>query len=189
MADQLAAHMTVTYPAEMRSASTLRGRLEAATELVGPFRVRLGEVRCFGEPEGGLFVDVIDIDGGWHALREAVGFTGERLEVTPHVTLVHPRTSKRGLEAWTVLQGIDLDVGVTVGQAAITAFNGQAWRIAATFDLTGPPLLTSHTGHAAPTRAYESRHKRRRRPVRSPRRTKTRDNGATPLRVDGPHSI
>ncbi len=32
----------------------------------------------------------------------------------------------------------------------------------------------SHTGHAVPTRAYESRHRRRRQPVRSPRRPKPR---------------
>ena len=38
-------------------------------------------------------------------------------------------------------------------------------------------------GHAAPTRAYESRHKRRRQPVRSPRRTQPRkQRGAKPLR-------
>jgi 2'-5' RNA ligase len=139
MADQIAAHLTVTYPTEIPSAPTLRERLEAATERVGPFRLRLGEVRSFGEPEQGLFAEVVDVDGGWLALREAVGFTSKRLEVTPHVTLVHPRTSKRGLEAWTVLQGTDLDVGVAVGQAAITAFNGRAWRTDATFPLIGPP--------------------------------------------------
>jgi hypothetical protein len=99
----------------------------------------LGEIRCFGEPEGGLFVEVIDLHGGWLALREAVGFTAEQQEVTPHVTLVHPRTSARGLDAWADLQGTHLDVGVEVGQAAITAFNGRAWRTDATFDLTGPP--------------------------------------------------
>lgn len=140
MADQIAAHITVTYPAEIPSAPTLRERLEAATERIRPFRLRLGEVRCFGAPEEGVFVEVIDVDGGWLALREAVGFTAERLEVTPHVTLVHPRTSERGLGAWSVLQGTDLDVGVAVDQAAITAFDGRAWRTDATFGLAGPPL-------------------------------------------------
>lgn len=139
MAGQIRAHITVTYPAEIPSASSLCERLEAATERIGPFRLWLGEVRCFGEPEAGLFVEVIDLDGGWLVLREAVGFTAERLEVTPHVTLVHPRTSERGSDAWADLQGTDLDVAVEVGQAGITAFDGRAWRTDATFDLTGAP--------------------------------------------------
>jgi transposase len=46
-------------------------------------------------------------------------------------------------------------------------------------------------GHAAPTRAYESRHSRRRQPMRSPRRTRTpRNTGAIdPRAVDRPLSI
>ena len=42
-------------------------------------------------------------------------------------------------------------------------------------------------GHAAPTRAYESRHRRRRQPVRSPRRTRTRQTPGrkTPARLTG----
>ena len=73
-------------------------------------------------------------------MREAVGFTAEQLEIAPHVTLVHPRTSERGLDAWADLQGTDLDVGVEVGQAAITAFDGRAWQTDATFDLAGAPF-------------------------------------------------
>ena len=46
-------------------------------------------------------------------------------------------------------------------------------------------------GHAVPTRAYESRHRRRRQPVRSPRQDPNPANsGAThPCAVDTPHSI
>src|SRR5947208_11578796 len=40
------------------------------------------------------------------------------------------------------------------------------------------------SGHAAPTRAYESRHRRRRQPMRSPRRTRPADRGRlTPARL------
>jgi 2'-5' RNA ligase len=138
MAAQIRAHVTVTYPAEILSASLLAARLEAAAQRVGPFRLWLGEVRCFGESRGGLFVEVTDLDGGWLALREAVGFTAERREVTPHVTLVHPRTSDRGLDAWADLHGTDVDIGVEVRHAVITAFDGRVWRTDATYDLAGP---------------------------------------------------
>jgi 2'-5' RNA ligase len=141
MAGQIRPHISVTYPAEIPSASALRERLEAAAERVRPFRLWLGGIRCFGEPEQGVFVEVIDVDGGWRALRDAVGFTAERLDITPHVTLVHPRTSDRGPDAWAHLRGTEVGVGVKLAQAAITAFNGRTWETAATFDLGELPSL------------------------------------------------
>jgi len=56
---------------------------------------------------------------------------------------------------------------------------------AATLDARERHRSSSRTpGHAAPTRAYESRHKRRRQPMRSPRRTSPRAlRGESPLRA------
>ncbi len=58
----------------------------------------------------------------------------------------------------------------------------------ATLDARERHRSSSRTpGHAAPTRAYESRHRRRRQPVRSPRRTEPRKQRGriTPARLTG----
>lgn len=54
----------------------------------------------------------------------------------PHVTLVHPRTSRRGRDFWEAgwqHEGQEF----TVDEIAITAFDGARWMVLMRFALTG----------------------------------------------------
>jgi len=55
--------------------------------------------------------------------------------VTPHVTIVHPRTSRRGRECWNSGEHTSEDVEFLAAAVAITAFDGTRWATLATFPL------------------------------------------------------
>lgn len=129
MAEQIAAHVTVTYPEEVPLADDLMARLAVAAEHVGPFRLRAGGMNVFGRPEQGVYVEVADIDGGWRALRDAVGTAHEPISVVPHITLVHPRTSHLGRDAWKSLEGTRIESEAVITAATVTGFDGTRWRI------------------------------------------------------------
>lgn len=111
MAAGVPPHVTVAYPDEHSDLS--------AAGASAPFRLELGEVVAEDEGAGGVFVEVRDVDGGWTALRERVVRSG-RQRVRPHITIVHPRTSDRGAEAWAVLRGTTFAGTVDVTEVALT---------------------------------------------------------------------
>lgn len=101
MAAQIAAHVTVAYPQEAPRSDLLIERLREASGKIQPFRLGLGGIDCFERPEAGVYAGVEDVGGGYARLREDVlrpPFQGR--PVPPHVTLIHPRTSRRGREFW-----------------------------------------------------------------------------------------
>jgi hypothetical protein len=57
----------------------------------------------------------------------------------PHVTLVHPRTSDRGPEAWQQLAGTRYDVDVLIERVALIAFDGFGWPASKVVPLQGQP--------------------------------------------------
>jgi 2'-5' RNA ligase len=149
MASQISAHVTVTYPAEVASLDDLMQRVGAAAEKVGRFRLQLGKVRCFDRPEDGVFVEVADLDGGWRALRKAICSSAGQLDVKPHVTVVHPRTSDQGSSAWERLSGQRFDGEMTAAEISVTAFDGRRWFTVATFALHGEPIPHRGVGVSA----------------------------------------
>lgn len=137
MASQSPAHVSVTYPIEIDSIDALGERVAAAADTVAPFRLRLGRIRHCGRPEDGIYVEVDDVDGGWRSLRTAALAGTESVEVEPHVTLLHPRTTNRGSSAWAELAGTSLEGEMTAKEAAITAFDGRTWPVLSRFPLSG----------------------------------------------------
>ena len=138
MAAQIAAHVTVVYPQEAPIPDLLIERVRAASDRIPPFRLRLGRVVAFENPEDGVYVTVEDIDGGYGAMRAQVlrpPFHG--VAFRPHVTLVHPRTSGRGAEyrdrGWTRHEAVEF----TAHEVAITASDGVNWAVLGTFQLRG----------------------------------------------------
>ena len=96
MAARIAAHVTLVYPEEAPNCDLLLDRIRGACSITPPFRLRLGELRPFEGRDRGVYVSVDDIDGGFHTMREQVlrpPFS--RLAFRPHVTVMHPRTSRR----------------------------------------------------------------------------------------------
>jgi 2'-5' RNA ligase len=138
MAAQIAAHVTLAYPKEAPISGLLLERVREASITIPPFRLRLHGVACFERPDGGVFVSVEDIDGGYRQMREEVlrhPFRGDAH--LPHVTLVRPRTSRRGREFWD--SGCYRQHGqeFTTEEVAITAFDGVRWVTLMTFALAG----------------------------------------------------
>jgi len=139
MAAQIAAHVTVAYPAEIPAIETMTRQVSEAADRVGPFRLQLARVRCFARPEDGVYAEVLDQDGGWRALRALIGSAAEKLTVEPHATIVHPRTSASGPAAWAELAGTTLDGEAQIDHVAVTAFDGLKWITVSRFALRGPP--------------------------------------------------
>jgi 8-oxo-dGTP diphosphatase len=138
MAHQIAAHVTVTYPAEIDSVDLLLDRLQGAADRIAPFRLRLGRIAHFGRPDAGIFIEVDDVDEGWSRVRESIlGSGAHRLDIEPHVTIVHPRTTNRGPAAWEQLAGKRVDVEMNVEEISMTAFDGRYWPAVATLALEG----------------------------------------------------
>jgi 2'-5' RNA ligase len=138
MAAQIAAHVTLAYPGEAPSPELLAERLREAGATRPPFRLRLGGLACFGRPEDGVYVEVDDVDGGYRELREVVLRPPfQPAAVTPHVTLVHPRTSRRGRELWDARPPGWAAQELTVDEVALTAFDGARWISVARFPLGG----------------------------------------------------
>ena len=138
MAVVIAAHVTVVYPDEAPAADVLAQRVQAAAVRISPFRLRLGPRACFGRPEDGIYVDVEDPDDGYGDLREAVlGPARRHAPFSPHVTILHPRTSRRGRELWNSGWTAPPPREFMVRELAITAFDGARWPAVMTFPLGG----------------------------------------------------
>lgn len=136
MAAQIAAHVSLAYPSEIASLDYLAERLAAAAAETSPFRLRLGRVKHFGAPEEGIFAEVLDVDGGWAHARNSL-FAGATydLGIEPHVTIVHPRTTNRGIPAWKHLAGSAFSGETHIRQLSITCFDSRRWITAASFSL------------------------------------------------------
>jgi 2'-5' RNA ligase len=138
MAAVIDAHVTVVYPNEAPAPDALVDRLQAAAASIAPFRLRLGTRACFGRPDDGIYVDVEDVDGGYGDLREAMlGPARRHAPFSPHVTILHPRTSRRGRELWDSGWTAPPPREFTVREVAITAFDGARWPAVVTFPLLG----------------------------------------------------
>jgi 8-oxo-dGTP diphosphatase len=142
MAAQIAAHATVAYPEEVDDLDLgqLRQRVATAAGEVSPFGLRLHVPYFEDAPAGGVFVGLHDPGRGWERLRRRVA--GERaiLDVRPHVTLVHPRTTNRGKPAWRQLEGAAFDGEWIVRAVSVTAFDGRRWHTVDEARLRNGPL-------------------------------------------------
>ena len=138
MAAVIAAHVTLVYPHEAPDFDLLESRLRGRALTTAPFRLRLGGLGCFDRPEGGVYVDVKDIDGAYKRLRDQLLFAPLRpFTFPPHVTIAHPRTSRRLRELWESSSYRRSNAEFTVREIAITAFDGLRWETLQQVPLTG----------------------------------------------------
>jgi 2'-5' RNA ligase len=138
MARRIAAHVTLVYPQEAPNAELLVDRIREASDRVEPFRLRLGDLACSERPEYGVCIKVEDIDGGYRRMREHVLRPPFHWLAFPaHVTLMHPRTSRRGREFFGG-SGYERQIQeFAVQEIAVTAFDGVVWASRGTYALTG----------------------------------------------------
>jgi ADP-ribose pyrophosphatase YjhB (NUDIX family) len=139
MADQIAAHVTVAYPSEVHDVHDLFSRTARAARQVAPFRLRLARVtHHVAGPEAWVFIEAQDVLGGWAHLRRLIARPESMLsDVSPHVTVVHPRTTNRGSVAVESLRSWTYHAEFQVARVAVTAFDGQRIATVATSDLGG----------------------------------------------------
>jgi hypothetical protein len=150
MARQIAAHITLIYPEEISDPEELAARAERAAARTAPFRIVIGSPFHSGSPADGVFLRVSDVDHGIRRFRAAAVPDGQAVDFPAHTTIAHPRTSRRGEQAWAELGGLHLDIRFTISQVAITAYDGDRWPSVATFPLTGPPAAPAQTPLSRP---------------------------------------
>jgi hypothetical protein len=92
---------------------------------------------------------VHDPDNGIGSFRAQAIPPGRAVDFPPHVTIVHPRTSSLGQQAWTQLGAARSDVRSTITHVAITAFSGDRWQTVQRLPLAGHIGRTSHQLAAA----------------------------------------
>jgi len=137
MQRQIAAHITLVYPNEIADPAELVERVACAAGRIAPFAVAVGPPFYEGSPAEGVFFSVSDPHDGLGRFRAVAVPEGEAVSFQPHVTIVHPRTSRRGEQAWAELAEIHVDVAFTVADIAITAYDGDRWVTLQAIPLTG----------------------------------------------------
>lgn len=131
MARRIGAHVTLVHDASPLALTIERLR-RAAVE-VATFRLELGAAARWEPEEGGIYLEVRDVDGGIRALRDYVMVPplGEPdgTEYEPHVTIVHPRTvaPARRRAAWDRLRFWQLERVVVVDAVTVIIETPTGW--------------------------------------------------------------
>src|SRR5262245_39413740 len=106
MAARTPAHISLAYPEECMDEVLLLERTALAARCTRPFRVTLEEASGEEGGRGGVWYPVADASNIWNTLRASIlAPPFQKRAVAPHVTIVHPRTSKRGPQALAALPG------------------------------------------------------------------------------------
>lgn len=142
MAGQIAAHVTLIYPEEVPPGADLGRLAAAAAAATSPFTIALGPAFYADSPAEGVFLLVDDLDGGIGSFRSAAVPPGHTIGFPPHVTIVHPRTSERGPQAWDELAATRIDARFTITRVVVTAFDGSRWQTQRELPLTGPGVAS-----------------------------------------------
>jgi hypothetical protein len=139
MARMIDAHLTLIYPWEATDPTMITAWVEAAGSGLSSFRCRVGAPRRYVTDQGiGCGYAVDDVDGGHARARSLVASPDfSPGDIERHVTVVHPRTSPRGDEAWAHLQFHPLDLEFRVHDIAVTAWDGRRWATTTVVPLAG----------------------------------------------------
>lgn len=136
MAALVPAHVTVAYPEEIVDEDLLLRRAESCLGAMPPFQLGLGEVFTDDGGRGGVFVAVHDVEAGWFGLRrQLLAEPMTPLNVPPHVTVAHPRTSTHGRDCHAALAGRRLDVEFKAREVLYTETTGDTHTILRRFEL------------------------------------------------------
>jgi hypothetical protein len=139
MANRSPAHVSLVYPEEMTDERLLLERTSEAVAETAPFSISLGALVADEAGRGGIWFPVEDPSQTWEGLRAAILAPPFRpLPITPHATVVHPRTSARGAEAAAQLAGVCIAGAVTLSELVFTETGPSGMRVLDRFPLTAP---------------------------------------------------
>ena len=139
MADRIGPHVTIVH--DVIDADRACRVLDAVADELPAFSIAFAGTACWASPPIGVYLHVVDLDGGVAALRarlaqlEAPGWTGAPYE--PHVTLVHPKWIEPGTAdaAWAALRRYDIEATVTIDAVATVKLGDERWDTIATHRL------------------------------------------------------
>ncbi len=135
MAARTPPHVSLAYPEETVDEGLLVERTERVTSETPAFGVTVGESMTESE-QGAVWFSVLDPTGTWTRLRKVIlAPPFHPLPLTPHVTVVHPRTSDRGAEAFAELGGTRIEKEILLGEVAFTETDRSGMRILERFPL------------------------------------------------------
>lgn len=137
MTRQIAAHVTLVYPEEVPDPSGLDRLVRAAAASTPSFHIALGHPFYVGSPAEGVFLRVHDLEGSIASFRAKIVPPDRAINFPTHVTIVHPRTSSLGDQAWRALTSAHFDTQFTVTHVAITATDGDRWHVIRQLALRG----------------------------------------------------
>jgi 2'-5' RNA ligase len=128
MAERIGAHFTVCHV--VPGGDDWDNRVDAL-EGSGPLRVRIGGVRRWGDPSGGIYLTVDDVDETVRVARRVLSVAeSPGVVYVPHVTLTHPRTTPldAAVAAWDELAGWTVDEFVSIDAVDVIEDDGLGWR-------------------------------------------------------------
>lgn len=138
MAARARAHISLVYPEEHNDESLLLKRAVDAASRTAPFAITLGEISSEDGGRGGVWYRVKDASRTWSDLRaQLLSAPFHQLPVEPHVTIVHPRTSKRGPEALAAISGGRISGEITLDEIVYTETDLSGMRVLYRFRLLG----------------------------------------------------
>lgn len=138
MAARVPPHVTLVYPEETVNESLLLDRVAQVADATAPFAIWLGDLES--SDRGGVWFPVVDPSDSWERLRSRLlAPPSHRLPVTPHATVVHPRTSDRGREAMSALTGTRFDGPFDFDEILFTETSREGTAILHRFSLAEPP--------------------------------------------------
>ncbi|MBE1612182.1 2'-5' RNA ligase family protein [Actinopolymorpha pittospori] len=130
------AHVTVTYPEETGDDEMLLRRASRCVALTRAFRLRMGGVFAEDDGRGGVFFAVEDAEQGWARLRrDLLAPPFRSLDFPPHVTVVHPGTSRHGPACLAELAGRRLHGEFEVSELLFTETTDTVFRVLRRFEL------------------------------------------------------
>jgi 8-oxo-dGTP pyrophosphatase MutT (NUDIX family) len=140
MAAGVPAHVSLVYPEEVADFDALLARAEAVVHEHVGFPLDDRAVLRTDEPDG-VFVGlgVTDRTGAMAALRQALlPPRSTPLDIPPHVTVVHPRTSDRGEEAAAALRRAEITGSFSVTELGWTETSASGMAVRARFPMRPP---------------------------------------------------
>lgn len=139
MASRVPPHVSVVYPEEATDQTLLMERTRTAVLDTEAFMISLRGVSAGDEGRGGVWFDVHDPSSTWTQLRSRILDPPFRaLPIGPHATVVHPRTSPHGREAFATLAETSLDGDIHISELLYTETSEERWRIVERFPLNQP---------------------------------------------------
>lgn len=136
LAERIEPHITLVYPQEFTDEALLLERTARAAARTPPFEVSPGTVEQSNL--GGVWSHVIDDSGSWARLRtEILAPPFKRYPVTPHITILHPRTSHRSEEALACINGAQMRIPCLIDELLFAETGKRGTTILWRFPLVG----------------------------------------------------